>query len=58
MLVEFDRNSTVDALHSKIMELENTVRLLRIELSESRQIVRDMVNNIRYWRRDRKEDKS
>lgn len=47
MLVEFDgydRDSVVDALHSKIMELENTVHRLRVEVYESRQIARDMVN--------------
>lgn len=38
------RDDEIDALHSKIMELENTVRRLRIEMSESRQIARDMVN--------------
>lgn len=40
------RDDEIDVLNYKIAELENTVRLLRIELYESRQIARDMVKAV------------
>ena len=48
MLVDFDDLQSgyakeIDMLHDKIADLEETIKSLRIQLSESQQIARDMV---------------
>ena len=48
MLVDFNELQSgyakeVDILHTRIAELEQTIKSLRIQLSESQQIAREMV---------------